>query len=150
MTKGIGRDANPIDGDKIVIEIGVKDGRVATVGAHGVVAGGMKWSGTARTYVEFKTGEEARASGDTFGGCDTARRASLILYKLAIGRSVEELLDIRVEDVILAMGGAMGGALAENERCVLTVLGALRSAAIDVHVAQLAEATVDVHRLRVK
>ncbi|MGH2472422.1 MAG: iron-sulfur cluster assembly scaffold protein [Candidatus Limnocylindria bacterium] len=147
MTKGIGRDANPIDGDKVVIEIAVRVGKVATVEPQGVVVGAMRWVGAVRTMVEFKTAEEARASGlDTFGGCDTARRASLVLHRLAIGRSLEEVLDIRVEDVIRAMGGAP----AENGRCVLTVLGALRSAVIDVHVAELAEATVDMHRLRVK
>jgi hypothetical protein len=147
VTKGIGRDANPIDGDNIVIEVEVRDGHVLTIASRGLVVGHGTWVGGVHKMVEFATGVEARElGGDTFGGCDTSRRAARVLWTLAGRRSVEEVLAIEVGDVIVAMGGAP----AENERCVLTVLGALRSALIDVHVAQLAEATVDVHRLRVK
>lgn len=147
MTKGVGRDANPIDGDLIVIEVEIRDGKVATIEPKGLLVGRMEWVGGVRKLVELSAGVEARElPGDTFGGCDTARRAAGVLYQLAGRRPVEEALAIRVEDLLAAMGGVSP----ERERCVLTVLGAFRSALIDVHVAELAEPTVDAKRLRVK
>lgn len=146
-TRGIGRDANPIDGDHIVVEVGVRDGRIVSVGAQGIVTGRMTTVGDVSRSVWFKTGAEARAQGnETFGGCETARSAALVLHMLFIGRSVDEGLAIGMGDVLTKMGGTPG----ESGRCVLAVLGAVRSALIDAHVAALAEATVDVHRLRVK
>ena len=147
MTKGVGRDANPIDGDLIVIEVEIRDGKVVAVGSPGLLVGRMEWEVGSRRLVEFRTGIEARElAGDTFGGCDTARRAAGVLWTLAGRRSIDEALAISVREVIAAMGGAP----AENERCVLTVVGALRSALIDAHVAELAEASVEAKRLRVE
>jgi hypothetical protein len=90
--------------------------------------------------------EARELGGDTFGGCETARQAAGVLGPLVVRRSVEEALAIRVEDLLRAMRPVP----AENERCVLTVLGALRSALIDVHIAELAEATTDAKRLHVR
>jgi hypothetical protein len=147
VTKGVGRDANPIDGDHVVIEVEIRDGKVFTLAPQGLIVGRMEWVGGVGKMVEVATWVEARElAGDTFGGCDTSRRAARAVWSLAGGRSIEEVLAIGVGDVIVAMGGASP----ENERCVLTVLGALRSAVIDVHVAELAEATVDARRLRFK
>jgi len=147
VTKGVGRDANPIDGDLIVIEVEIRDGKVVAVGSPGLLVGRMEWEVGSRRLVEFRTGIEARElAGDTFGGCDTARQAARVLWPLVGRRSVDEALAIRVEDLLRAMGTVPG----EKERCVLTVLGALRSALIDVHIAELAEATTDAKRLRVK
>jgi hypothetical protein len=107
----------------------------------------MEWDAGSRRFVELSAGIEARElGGDTFGGCEAARRAAEVLGPLVIRRSVDEGLAIRVEDLLRAMGDVP----AENERCVLTVLGALRSALIDVHIAELAEATTEAKRLRVK
>ena len=128
-------------------EVEIRDGKVVTVGTPGRLVGQMEWElGNPRT-VELRAGIEARElAGDTFGGCDTARRAAGVLWTLAGRRSIEEALAIGVREVIAAMGGAP----AENERCVLTVVGALRSALIDAHVAELAEASVEAKRLRVE
>ena len=147
MIKGIGRDANPIDGDLIVIEVEIRDEKVITIAPQGLLIERMEWVGGSGRLVQFATGIEARElAGDTFGGCDTARRAAGVLWTLAGRRSIEEALAIGVREVIAAMGGAP----AENERCVLTVVGALRSALIDAHVAALAEASVEAKRLRVE
>ena len=147
MTKGVGRDANPSDGDLIVIEVEIRDGKVVTVGTPGRLVGRMEWEVGNPRMVELRAGIQARElGGDTFGGCKTARRAAEALGPLVIRRSVEEALAIRVEDLLRTMGDVP----VENERCVLTVLGALRSALIDVHIAELAEAATEAKRLRVK
>jgi hypothetical protein len=131
VIRGVGRDANPIDGDRVVIELGVSDGKLAYIGAEGI-----------RTGTLVAMGEGASA----FAGCETARRAALVLPTVFIDRSIEEGLAVSVGDLISRMGGAP----ADNERCVLTVLGAVRSALIDAHVATLAEATVEAKRMRIK
>jgi hypothetical protein len=147
VTKGLGRDANPSDGDLIVIEVEIRDGKVVTVGTPERLVGRMEWEVGNPRMVELRAGIEARELGsDTFGGCKTARRAAEALGPLVIRRSVEEALAIRVEDLLRKMGDVP----VKNERCVLTVLGALRSALIDVHIAELAEATTEAKRLRVK
>jgi hypothetical protein len=150
VTRGVGRDANPIDGDLIVIEVEIRDGKVVTVGPPGRLVGRMdvyQWEVGNPRMVELRAGIEARElGGDTFGECETARQAARVLGPLVIRRTVEEALAIRVEDLFRAMDFVP----VENERCVLTVLGALRSALIDVHIAELAEATTDAKRLRVK
>ncbi len=147
MTKGVGRDANPIDGDLIVIQVEIRDGKVVTIAPQGLLIGRMEWVGGSGRLVQFATGIEARElAGDTFGGCDTARQAARVLGPLAIHHSVDDALAITVGDLLRAMGSVP----VEKERCVLTVLGALRSALIDVHIAELAEATTDAKRLRVK
>ena len=144
VMKGVGREVNPVDGDHIVIELGVRDGKVAYVGANGIVTGGVMWVGDARQEVWYKTGAEARAHAhETFTGCESARRAALVLYQVFIGREIEESLAIGVSDVVSKMD-----APPENERCVATVLGAVRNALIDVQVRALAEAIVEVRSLR--
>ncbi len=144
VIKGVGRDANPVDGDRIVIEVGVRDGRVASVGATGIIVGGVTWVGDIRKEVWFKTGAEARAQGhETFAGCESARRAALVLYEVFIGRELEESLSFGVTDVIAKMEVPP-----DNDRCVATVLGAVRNALIDVQVTALAEAIVEARSLR--
>lgn len=147
MIKGIGRDANPADGDRIVIEVGIRDGKVVSVAPEGIIVGMVKEIGGVTTTVEFETAAEARSTGhETFGGCETARRAAVALFPLARDLPIEEALAVGVRDLILATGEVQP----ENERCVLTVIGAFRIALINVHVAALAEASVEVKRLRVK
>ena len=147
MIKGIGRDANPVDGDRIVLEVGIRDGKVVRIAPEGIIVGVMEQVGGVTRAVEFETGAEARTSGhETFGGCETARRAVLALYPLARDLPIEEALAVGVRDLIAATGEGQP----ENERCVLTVIGAFRIALINVHVAALAEASVEVKRLRVK
>jgi hypothetical protein len=144
VMKGIGRETNPVDDDHIVIGLGVRDGKIAYVGADGIRTGALVWVGGIQQEVSFKTGAEARAQGhETFAGCETARRAALVLYKVFIGREIEAALAISASDVIAEMDGSP-----EDERCVMTVLGAVRNALIDVQVTALAEAIVEVRRLR--
>ena len=142
--KGVGREVNPLDGDHVVIELGVRDGKIAYIGANDIRTGGMTWVGEVRQEVSFKTGAEARAhGGETFAGCETARRAALVLYQVFSGRELEAALAIGVSDLITKMDTPP-----ENERCVMTVLAAVRNALIDVQVTALAEAIVEVRRLR--
>jgi hypothetical protein len=148
VTKGIGRDANPIDGDHVTIVVEVSDGKIASVATHSIDTAAVTYEFGRVMPVHFRRDEETDPpGGDTFDGCEAARRAALAVGRLARGKTVDEAMAINVRDVILSMDQYVAP---ENERCVLTALGALRSALIDVHVAQLAEATVDVHRLRVK
>ncbi len=143
MTKGVGRAVNPLDGDEIVIELGVRDRKVAYIGAKGIIVGGTTWVGSVRQEVWFKTGVQARAhGGETFSGCETARQAALVLFKVFIGRMSEEALATLPSEVIAKMD-----APPENERCVATVLEAVRSALIDAQVTNLAEAIVEARRM---
>jgi len=141
--RGVGREVNPLDGDQVVIELGVRDGKIAHIGASDIRTGTTTWIGRERKHIEFKTGMQARAHGETFAGCETARRAALVLYKVFIGRELEESLAITVSDLVAKMD-----APPDNERCVRTVLAAARNALIDVQVTVLAEAIVEVRRLR--
>jgi hypothetical protein len=143
IIKGVGRDVNPLDGDKVVIELGVRDGKVAHVGAGDIRTGVTTWVGEQRKHIEFRTGMQAKVHGETFAGCETARNAALILYKVFTGLQVDQALALGVSDIIAKMD-----APPENERCVMTVLGAVRNALIDVQITVLAEATVEVRRLR--
>jgi hypothetical protein len=143
---GIGRDANPIDGDSVVFRVWIRDGKVAA-GAEGIRTGMISQVGDVTTNVEFRTGAEARELGhETFGGCEVARRAALALGQLVYGRSADEVLAINARQVI----DAIGGVPVENERCVLTVIGALRSAVIDAQVSALVQATYESRTMRVK
>ena len=63
-------------------------------------------------------------------GCDAALRAGDTLSWLARGRTAEEAREIGVPQLASAMGGVGD----ENERCVLTAIGALRAAVLDAHV----------------
>ena len=144
VINGVGRGTNPVDGDRIVIEVGIRDGRVATIGATGIIVGGVTWVGDTRRDVWFKTGAEARAHGhETFAGCESARRAALVLYKVFIGRELEESLSFGIADVITKMDTPP-----DNEACVATVLAAVRNALIDIQVTALAEAIVEARSLR--
>jgi hypothetical protein len=132
----------------VVIEIEIRDGRIASIATEGLVAGVGEPIVDVITGVEFfpQTGDEAPAASDAFSACATARRATRELGRLAYGRSLEAAFEIHVGDVMKSMGYVPR----ENERCVLTALGALRSALIDAHVTALAEATVEAKRLRPK
>ncbi|OLC21440.1 MAG: hypothetical protein AUH33_01920 [Chloroflexi bacterium 13_1_40CM_68_21] len=63
-------------------------------------------------------------------GCAAALRAGDTLQRLARGRTTEEAREIGVPQLARAMGGVD----AEDERCVLTAIGALRAAVLDAHV----------------
>ena len=63
-------------------------------------------------------------------GCDAALRAGEALQRLARGRTTEQAREIGVPQLARAMGGVDE----EDERCVLTVIGALRAAVLDAHV----------------
>ncbi|HEY3187635.1 MAG TPA: hypothetical protein VGJ70_09175 [Solirubrobacteraceae bacterium] len=79
-------------------------------------------------------------------GCEALRRAADALPRLVLGRTADEAREIGIADLLRAIGPASF----ENGRCVLALVGALRAALIDAHVAALAEATVDLKNLRVK
>jgi hypothetical protein len=148
VTKGIGRDANPIDGDHVTIVVEVSEGRIARVGTRPIDTAAVTYEFGRVMPVHFRRDEETGPpGGDTFDGCEAARRAALAVGRLARGKTVEEAIAINVRDVILSMDQYVAP---ENERCVLTALGALRSALIDAHVSALAQATVEAKRLRIK
>ena len=63
-------------------------------------------------------------------GCAAALRAGDTLQRLARGRTTEEAREIGVPQLARAMGGVD----AEDERCVLTAIGALRAAVLNAHV----------------
>jgi hypothetical protein len=135
---------NPLDGDDVVINLGVRDGKVAYIGADGIRTGAMVWAGGAREMISFKMGAEARAhGGETFIGCETARHAALVLADIFIGRAIEDALAVGLGEVIAKMGGEI-----PSGSCVATVLGAVRGALIDAQVMALAEATVEARMLR--
>lgn len=67
-------------------------------------------------------------------GCEVSTKASAALTRLARGRSRSEALAIGVADVT----GQIGPVDGEQERCVLTAIGALRAAIVDAHVKALA------------
>jgi hypothetical protein len=143
IIKGVGREVNPLDGDRVVIELGTAGGKIAHIGASDIRTGLTTWVGDEPQHIEFRTGLQARVHGETFAGCETARNAVLILHKVVTGLQVEQALALGVRDLIAKMD-----APPEHERCVMTVLGAVRNALIDVQITLLAEATVEVRRLR--
>ena len=144
--KGVGRDANPIDGDVIEFWAWIRDGKV-NAGPEGVFTGKVREVGGVSTTVEFRSGAEARELGhETFKGCEVARSAALALSELVHGLTTDEAFAIDVRQIIRALGGVPP----ENERCVLTVIGALRSAVIDAQVKALVDATYETRTMRVK
>jgi hypothetical protein len=145
VINGIGRAENPHDHDQIVINVGVRDGTIVSIGASDIKTGSTWMAADMSTHVMmFRTGTEARAQGgEKFAGCEKARRAALVLHKVFIGRGLEEGLAIGASDVIAKMG-----APPDDERCVATILEAVRLAFIDIQVTTLAEAIVEVRRLR--
>jgi hypothetical protein len=135
---------NPVDGDDVVINLGIRDGKVAYIGAEGIRTGAMVWAGGVRETVSFNTGAEARAhGGETFTGCETARDAGLVLADLFMGRAIDDALAVGLREVIAKMRGEV-----RSDSCVATVLGAVRRAVIDAQVTALAEATVEARALR--
>ena len=151
MTKGRvivgkGQATNPRDADRVVIDVGVRDGKVVTIGAPNIRTGVTTIVGNETREVWFKSGAKARAlSDDTFAGCDTARHAALALHKVFIGHTVDECLAFGESDV-----RALMTACPEQDRgCVATVVEAVRNALIDVQVTALAEAVVNAKRLQV-
>ena len=80
MTRGVGSDANPRDGDRVKIEVDLE-------------------------------------------------KASAALARLVRGRARGEALAISLADVT----GQVGPIAGDRERCVLTVIGALRAAIVDAH-----------------
>lgn len=144
--RGTGRDANPLDGDSVVFFAAIRDGKV-WAGPTEILTGMYRQTGDVRTTVQFRSGAEARQLGhETFRGCEVSRNAALALGQLVAGRTVEEVFDIQVGQLIEELGGVP----VENERCVLTVLGAMRSAVIDAQVTALVDATYEVRTMRPK
>ena len=68
----------------------------------------------------------ARATGAV---CEVSSKASSALTRLARGRSRSEALALAVADVT----GQIGAVDEVRERCVLTVIAALRAAIVDAH-----------------
>lgn len=145
ILKGVGHDVSAFDGDRLTVVLGVRDGKVANIGADGIRTGMTTWIGDEeRREVTFKTGAEARAQGrETFAACESARAAALALHKVFIGRDIDEALAIGATEVIAAMD-----APPENERCVSAVLRAVRNALVDVQVTVLAETIIEARTLR--
>jgi hypothetical protein len=143
--RGVGRQVNPLDGDAIDMEVSVRGGKIAAIGSPGIRMGRTVVVGDViQSELWFKSGAEARAlGGETFAGCETARRAALVLADVFIGREVEDAFAVEVRDVIARMDGD-----ALNESCITTVLAAVRRALIDAQVTALAEATVEARTLR--
>jgi len=145
MHNGIGREVNPLDGDEIVVKLGVRDGRIATIGVDGIRSGIVTYVGGQTRSVWFATGTEARAfGGETFAGCETARHAALVLRKVFIGREIDTALALDGTHVITKMPAEHR----QNERCVDAVIRAVRKALIDLQTRVLAEAVVEVRSLR--
>jgi hypothetical protein len=148
--RGVGRDANPIDGDHITFWAYIRDGKVAA-GADEIITTVVREVRTPGglsdpTTIDVTTGAQAKAYGETFRGCEVARRAAIAVNKMVEGRTAEEVFALDVGKLIAAIGGVP----AENERCVLTVIGALRAALIDAQVKALVDATYESRKLRVK
>ena len=144
VIEGVGQDVNRIDGDRVFVRVGVRDGKINHVGANDIRVGAMTWVGATGQEVSFNTGAEAMAKSDeTFAGCEDARRSALVLYKVFNGLTLEKALSITAADLIERMDRPP-----ENERCVMTVAAAVRNALIDVQVTMLAEAIVDARALR--
>jgi hypothetical protein len=143
--KGVGKQVDPLDGDKVIIEVGVRDGKIVTIGVDGLRTGLVTSASGVSQSIWFRTGAEARTlGGETFAGCETARRAALVLHKVFIGREIAEAMAISASDVIAKMPGECP----ESEGCVPTVIEAVRRALIDVQIRALAEAVVEVRSLR--
>jgi len=119
VTKGHGSDANPGDGDRVDVDLELRQGSIVTI---------------------------AVGPRDLSRGCEALRRAADALPGLVLGRTADVAREINLAEVLHALGPAG----LENGRCVLALIGALRAALIDAHVAALAEATIDLKTLTVK
>lgn len=145
VVAGRGLATNAADNDRVVISVGVRDGRVVTIGADSIRTGMTTFAGSETREVWFQNGAEARAlGGETFAGCDVARNAALILYKVFIGRTIDECLAVAEPEV----RASMAGDVSDDHGCVIAVLEAVRRALIDVQVTALAEAVVNARRLQ--
>ena len=143
---GKGQATNQRDADHVAIDVGVRDGRVVTIGAANIRSGSITVVGNETHEVWFRSGAEARAlSDDTFGGCDTARNAAVVLYKIFIGHTIDECLAVSESEV----RALMTAGLEQDRGCVATVIEAVRKALIDVQVTALAEAVVTAKMLKV-
>ena len=130
MTRGSGSDANPLDGCRIYVGIELRDGKVRTINAR----------------VDQPLSGPPSSSPR---GCQTARRACATLPSLVLNRTADEAGRVGAMELLRALL-ATGIVDAAEERCILTTIGALRSALIDAHVAALAEATVEAKKLSVR
>ena len=138
MTKGHGSDANPGDGDRVEVDVELRRGAVVTV------AVGPRELPDERPITSRESPATFRET--TLSGCETLRRAADVLPRLVLRRTADEAREIGVAEVL----NAVGPAGLENGRCVLALIGALRAALIDAHVAGLAEATIDLKKLQLK
>jgi hypothetical protein len=143
---GRGRATNSLDNDRVVITVGVRGATVVSIGDDSIRTGMMTtFAGGQTQEVWFKDGAEARAlGGETFAGCDVARNAALILYKVFIGRTIDECLAVAESELRVRMAGDLD----DDRGCVATMLAAVRRALIDVQVSALAEAVVNARRLQ--
>jgi hypothetical protein len=142
---GNGQATNPHDADRVVIDVGVRDRYVVSIGASNIRIGMTTVIGDESREVWFRNGAEARElSDDTFAGCDTARSAALVLHKIFLGHTIDECLGVSEADVRAMMTTALG----QDHGCVATVVQAVRNALIDVQVTVLAETVVNARRLQ--
>jgi hypothetical protein len=143
---GTGRATNPVDGDEITLQLGYVEGSIVTAAVPGLIAGGFTWTiEGGRQVNDFKSGAEAKAHGDTFGGCDTARHAARSVYAIFGHRSLDDALAVELDDLVSAMGGVD----ARGRWCAATVLQAVRRAIIDVRTRLLAEEIVEARHARI-
>lgn len=137
---------NPVDGDEITVQLGLRAGAVAYAGAKDIMAGRVTYVGGVTQSVWFSSGAQARAHGEQFAGCEVARRAALEIYRVFGGRTADEALALGT-DALLA---AMGGAPAANVRCVAAVADAVRRALIDARTRALAEEIIELRHASVR
>jgi hypothetical protein len=126
------------------VRIGIRGGVIVTAGAPGLVVAHLVHTLRASKYVEVRTAEEAKAHGDTFGGCDTARKAARHIYKVFGRLSLDDALSVSLDDLIAAIGDVEP----RGRWCVATVLQAVRRAIIDVRARILAEEIVESRHSR--
>jgi NifU-like protein involved in Fe-S cluster formation len=70
----------------------------------------------------------------TAAGCEVSTKASSALTRLARGRARNEALGISLSD----LAAQIGPVDEEQERCVVTAIGALRAAIVDAHMKAIA------------
>jgi len=141
MTRGHGSDVNPLDGDRIFVEIELRDDHVYTIGVRvNQPPGDLASRGVGVRLGPYSTRSDS---------CQTARRACTALAGLVLGRTADEAARLGATDLLRTLMAATF-VDAIDERCVLTAIGALRSALIDAHVTALAEATLEAKKLSLK
>jgi len=140
VTRGSGSDANPLDGCRIYVGIELRDGRVAWLDAR-------VNQPIAQQPVPAVSSAIVRSG--RISGCETARRAVAALSGLAVHRSADEAAQISATHLLRTLE-AQAHVDPASERCILTAIGALRSALIDAHVTALAEATVERKKLTIR